>query len=191
MIEEEWKDIPNYEGIYQVSSWGRIKSCERDIIYSNGKVVHRKEQLLSIVKGFSEYLTVGLNKNGKHKTYLVHRLVASAFLENPLNLPYINHKDENKFNNNVENLEWCTASYNTVYNNAMRKRIDTRNVNGSHGAEKKVYQYDLQGNLVRIWDSLISIQRETGFNHSNINSCCLSKKYRNTAYGYKWSYRYM
>lgn len=111
-----------------------------------------------------------------------------AFIPNPKNLPCINHKDENKYNNFVDNLEWCSYSYNTKYNNSMRTRLDTRNSNQSYGCEKKVYQYDLQGNLVKLWPSLKSINRELGYTATNISSCCLDKQYRKTAYGYKWSY---
>ena len=188
MKEEKWRDIPDYEGLYQASSYGRIKASARTINYQNGKIVQRKERIMSLIKGYGEYLTIGLCKNKKRHLCYVHRLIAITFIPNPSNLPYINHKDENKYNNKVDNLEWCTQSYNTKYNNAMRRRLDTRFKNKSHGAEKKVYQYDLQGNLIKIWDSLISINRELGYKYTNISSCCLHKKYHHTAYGCKWSY---
>ena len=188
ITEEIWKDIPNYEGLYQVSSLGRVKSVKRIVPYKNGKVIHRKERLLSLSDSYGQYYTVGLIKEGNHKTWNVHRLVAMAFIPNPNNLPCINHKDENKYNNLVDNLEWCSYSYNTKYNNVMRTRLNTRNNNQSHGYEKKVYQYDLQGNLVKVWDSVKSINRELGYKPTNISSCCLNKQYRKTAYGYKWSY---
>lgn len=89
----------------------------------------------------------------------------------------------------MDNLEWCSYSYNTIYNNSMQIRLNTRNNNKSHGHEKKVYQYDLQNNLIKIWDSLQSINREFGYKTANISSCCLNKQYRKTAYGYKWSYK--
>ena len=149
ITEEVWKGIPEYEGIYQASSYGRVKACERTIYYGNGKVIHRKEKVLSLIKSYGQYLTVGLSKNNRHKTYNVHYLIAITFIENPDNLPCINHKNEDKYNNHVENLEWCSYSYNTKYNNNMRKKIDTRNANNSHGCEKQVYQYDLQGNFIK------------------------------------------
>lgn len=184
--EEIWKDIPNYEGIYQASSYGRIKSCARVIHYKNGKIIHRKERFLSLIKGFGQYLTVGLVKSNHHITYNVPYLIAITFIENPNSLPCVNHKDENKYNNKVDNFEWCTYSYNTKYNNGMRKRIDTRNLKNTHGREKKVYQYDFQGNLIKIWVSVSSVEKGLGFKKTNISSCCLNKK--NKAYGYKWSY---
>jgi len=186
--EETWRDIPNYEGLYQVSSLGRVKAVQRTIHYKNGKTIHRKERLLSLSDSYGQYYTVGLIKNGKHKTWNVHRLVAMAFIPNPHNLPCINHKDENKYNNTVDNLEWCSYSYNTKYNGSMRVRLNTRNKNQSRGYEKKVYQYDLQGNLIKIWNSVRVISRELNYKASDISSCCLNKQYRKTAYGYKWSY---
>lgn len=183
---EEWKDIPGYENLYQASSLGRIKSCAKTICYTNGKIIHRKEKILSLVNSYGQYLTVGLNKNSEHKTYNVHYLIALTFIENPDNLPCINHKDENKYNNTVNNLEWCSYSYNTTYNNAMRTRLNTRNANNSFGCEKKVHQCDLQGNTIRVWNSVRSIERELGYKSSNISSCCLNK--RKTAYGYIWKY---
>lgn len=188
MITEEWKDIPGYEGLYQASSFGRIKACERIIQYINGKKIHKKERILSPANSYGQYLSVGLVKNKAHKTYNVHYLIALTFIDNPANLRCVNHKDEDKFNNLVDNLEWCSYSYNTRYNDGMRRRIDTRNKNNSFGCEKKVYQYDLKGNLIKLWPSVKSISRELGYKVTNISSCCLGKQYRKTAYGYKWSY---
>ena len=113
MITEEWKDIPGYEGLYQASSFGRIKACKRIIKYVNGKKTHKKERILSPANSYGQYLSVGLIKNKVHKTYNVHFLVALTFIDNPDNFPCVNHKDEDKFNNLVDNLEWCSYSYNT------------------------------------------------------------------------------
>lgn len=109
---EEWKDIEGYEGLYQVSE-GEVKSLN----YNKTK----KERVLkkSIVGG---YYTVNLHKDGVMKTYYVHKLVAEAFIPNPDNLPCINHKDENKLNNSVSNLEWCTVKYNTNYGTCIERR---------------------------------------------------------------------
>ena len=106
---EIWKDVKGYEGLYQVSNLGGIKSL--------GNSQNRKEKLLrtSIRNG---YCTTYLYKNNKKKSFLCHRLVAEAFIPNPDNLPQVNHKDENKLNNCVENLEWCTAKYNVNYSSA-------------------------------------------------------------------------
>ena len=104
---EEWRDIEGYEGLYQISNLGRVKSLR------NNKM--RKEKILKVKKNTTGYLYLSLYKNNVGKNYLLHRLVAKAFLENPNNYPCINHKDENKENNNVNNLEWCTYLYNSTY----------------------------------------------------------------------------
>ena len=113
-IEEIWKPIKNYEGLYEVSNLGRIKGVTR---YVKGKVGYRiqKEKIRKCEVSSNGYLHVLLCKNGKYTTHNVHRLVAGAFIPNPDNLPEINHKDENKENNCVDNLEWCTRKYNMNY----------------------------------------------------------------------------
>ena len=108
---EEWKAIAGYEGLYEVSNLGRIKSLSR--IDSRG--YKRNEKILKLNKDSGGYLKVSLYKNGKPKQYNVHRLVAIAFIPNPDNLPEVNHKDENRINNYVDNLEWCNRKYNCNY----------------------------------------------------------------------------
>ena len=114
---EEWKDIKGYEGKYQISNKGRVKSL-------NYKRTG-KEKILKLSSDINGYKKITLCKNSKQKTYLIHKLVAEAFLPNPDNLPVVNHKDENKLNNNVENLEWCTQAYNVNYshNNCKSRKI--------------------------------------------------------------------
>ena len=107
---EIWKDILGYEGLYQVSSYGRIKSLSRKRNNGLDKTIILKENINN--KG---YKRINLHKNKKMKSYLVHRLVAQAFIPNPNNYPIINHKDENPSNNHVSNLEWCTYKYNNNY----------------------------------------------------------------------------
>lgn len=120
---EVWKDIKNYEGLYQVSNLGNVKSVDRYVYAgdnSNHKYQHIKEHNLKL-NGGDKYIQVSLCKNGKIKAVLVHRLVAEAFIPNPDNLPCINHKDENPKNNQAENLEWCTYKYNNEYNGRIAK----------------------------------------------------------------------
>ena len=114
---EEWRDIKDYEGFYQVSNFGRVKSLDR-YIERNGKPALLKGKIIkqAYTGRGRDYLFVGLSKNGKVKLVNVHRLVAEAFIPNPDNLPQVNHKDENKSNNCVDNLEWCSALYNLTYN---------------------------------------------------------------------------
>ena len=157
MIEiEEFRDIPGYEGMYEVSNLGRIRR--------NGKI-------LKPSKSNWGYLKLVLFKNGTRKTVLVHRLVAYAFIPNPQNLPQINHKDEDKTNNSVDNLEWCDNKYNANY---------------SHS--KPVLQYDKTGNFIREWPSARKVEEETGIYNSNISQCCLGKRYK-TVGGFVWKYK--
>lgn len=104
---EIWKDITGYEGLYQVSNLGRVKSTQ----YFHGT----NERILKPISTHNGYFRVHLRKDGKLKTFKIHRLVAEAFIPNPDNLPQINHKDEDKTNNRVDNLEWCSARYNCNY----------------------------------------------------------------------------
>lgn len=187
--EEIWKDIAGFEGFYQVSNLGNVRSLDRKIIRSNGIPKTLKGQILSPGVNPCGYAFVYLGGSGGSKLYRIHRLVAESFIPNPNGYPVANHKDENKLNNSVENLEWCTYSYNTTYNNSMARRLNTRNKTHTYGCEKKVYQYDLRGRLVKVWKSLMEVSRELQLPWGNIANCCRGTKYRHTAYGYKWSYK--
>ncbi len=113
-MKEIWKDIEGYEGLYQVSNLGDVRSLK----YAGGNKVKILKQ--GNVNG---YKRVSLHKNNKQKNYFVHRLVAMTFIPNPNNLPLVNHKDENKTNNSVDNLEWCTQKYNINYGSAIKKVV--------------------------------------------------------------------
>lgn len=141
-MTEEWREIEGYEGLYQVSNLGRVKSLFRVVMRSDGKPNTVNEKILKngMTKG---YCAVVLCKDRKKKMYKVHRLVAMAFLSNPHNLPEVNHKDENKKNNHVDNLEWCTPKYNTNYGTCTERRVNTVVKNQSlrgenHPKSKKV-----------------------------------------------------
>lgn len=175
-MQEIWKDIKDYEGLYQISNLGRVKSL---MGWNFGKNDYEKrEKVLKPSKG--EYEKVVLFKNGKNKTYAVHRLVAKTFIPNLDNKPQVNHKDENKQNNCVDNLEWCTHKENMNYGTKQDResRIKTK---------YNVLQYDLNDNLIKVWFNLREITLNTNYKKSNIMSCCNHKS--KTAYGYKWKYK--
>ena len=120
-----WKDIKGYEGYYQVSNTGFIRSVDRWITYKNGSKHFLKGEPLKGRPDRDGYLIIGLAKEGKQRYIGIHRLVAEAFIPNPNNLPQVNHKDENKTNNSVWNLEWCTSKYNVNYGTGNSRRSKT------------------------------------------------------------------
>ena len=139
-MKEIWKDIKGYEGRYQISNLGNVKSLSyTKETYQRGykQVMMYKEKLLK--PNNETYKMVALSKNGTTTHKLVHRLVAEAFIPNPNSYSYVNHKDENKHNNCADNLEWCTAKYNTNYGNGYKTRIQT--IRNTYG--KCIDQYDI------------------------------------------------
>ena len=166
---ELWKDVKGFEGLYQVSTWGNVKSIKKNII-------------LKPTKNTKGYFFVDLHKNGKRKLFLIHRLVAEAFILNPLNLPEVNHKDEVKTNNRRWNLEWCSSEYNKHYGTAIERMKKT--LTNRKDCSKPVYKYDLQGNLIYKYMSMMSAERD-GFVRGSIRySISKNKPYK----GYIWSY---
>ena len=134
---EEWRSIEGYEGLYEVSSYGRVRSLDR---YDN-RNYFRKGKVLSPGKTPNGYLVVVLSCNEKQKTITVHRLVAQAFIPNPDNLLEVNHKDEDKTNNSVDNLEWCDHSYNNNYGSRMDKVRKTKELSGYWTGVSKTKDY--------------------------------------------------
>ena len=180
---EFWKDIPGYEGLYEVNNEGKVKRLERVIIRSNGRLQVIEEKILTPKVDKDGYLFVGLRKDGVRRHLKVHRLVALTFIPNPESLPQVNHKDEDKANNKVENLEWCTAEYNINYG--------TRNLRMANVESKQVFQYSLDDELINVWDSVSECDRN-GYTSSAISSCCNNKylSQNNNIYkGCKWSYQ--
>lgn len=176
---EIWKDVPNYEGIYQVSNLGNIKSLKYD---RTGE-----ERILKTNKDSGGYLKVNLYKNRKPKTYLVHRLVATVFLPNPDNLEEVNHINQIKNDNRVSNLEWCDAKYNCNYGTRNDRMVSTRTKKNSYGAEKSVMQLSKNGiKIINTYKSTQEASRQTGINRANICSCCRGK-YK-SAGGFVWKY---
>lgn len=166
---EVWKDVgeckgyEEYKGLYKVSNLGRVKN--------------NKCMVKSLNINHRGYYSVKLYSKGKSKNARINRLVALAFLPNPEDLPVVNHKDENKLNNRVNNLEWCTVKYNNNYGTTKERR------------SKPVIMYDKQDNKLREFNSVIDANQYLGKrkHSSNINKCCNGK--HKTAYGYKWKYK--
>lgn len=167
MKKEYWKPVVGYEGHYQVSNFGRVKSIK-----------FGKEILLKQRQCMNGYKSVILYKNGKGKNILVHRLVAQAFIDNPDNLPEVNHKDECKTNNVVSNLEWCDRKYNQNYGTRIERVAEK--------LSKPVLQYDLEGNFIKEWPSIMECDRN-GFNRGHIADCCQGKL--KTYKGFIWRYK--
>lgn len=187
-MEEIWKDVKEYEGLYQVSNLGRIKSLKR--IGKNKRFYGGK--ILKIT--FRPYGEVGLSKNCKTKTFLIHRVVANAFLENKENKPQINHINGIKTDNRVENLEYCTQQENNIHAIKNKLRITPSGCNHylygkyseKHPNSKKIAQYTLDNDLIKVWNCAADVQRELNIPKSNLCKCC--KGERKTAGSYKWKY---
>lgn len=168
-MEEIWKDIEGYEGLYQVSNLGRVKSLN---YRRTGK-----EVILSLHTDKDGYKQISLHKNGKINTYQVHRLVAEAFIPNPDNLPQVNHKIddfEHKSDNRVENLEWCTAEYNTNYGNRNKRASESlkgKNSGSKHHKARKVKCVTTG----EIFNTIKEACEKYNTYHSEISKCCKGK----------------
>ena len=175
---ETWKAIAEYEGLYEVSDMGRVKSLK----FGN-------ERILKPRKDAWGYLQVGLYKDGKSKNSKVHRLVAKAFIPNPQGLETVNHKDEDKTNNFASNLEWMSVKDNNNYgtrNKRAGEAISKANINNQMFS-KKVQMFDKKtGELLSTFPSTCEAERVTGINQGNISKCCIGK--RKSAGGYIWRY---
>ena len=178
MTKEVWKDIKGYEGLYQVSNLGRVKSLAHVTIRKNGSKLPVKERILKPSTTPDGYLRVELFRSGKRKIMNIHRLVYEVFHKNPENKPCVNHIDENKTNNMASNLEWCTAKENCNHG--------TRNKRIAKSKNKSVAQYTPNGKLIKIWQSILEVEKHLGFSHGNISKVTRGKQ--KTAYGYVWKY---
>lgn len=180
-MEEIWKPIRGYENQYEVSNTGKIRRIKHRITVGNTRpLLPEREKKLSLNK--KGYWIVALYKGQQQKHFSVHRLVAEAFIENPHNLPQVNHKDENKSNNNVDNLEWCTNKYNSAYG-TRGKRIATANTNGKQS--KTII--GKCGNVTLKFPSIAEASRQLKITRTNIVK--VLKKQRNRAGGYTWEYQ--
>ena len=178
MNKEIWRDVKGYEGLYKVSSEGRVKSLKRKD--SLGRTI--EERILKPVVVGRGYLRVDLYTGGKMKRFFVHRLVCEVFHENPDNKPEVNHINEIKTDNRACNLEWCTRIENCNHgtrNERMAKGI-------AKALSKPVGQYTRDGELVKIWPSAIEVQRQAGFSQGGVSA--VARGEHKQAYGYIWKY---
>ena len=182
ILNEEWRPVKGFEGYYEVSNQGRVRSLDnyRRVCDVNGvehmrfvKGVVRKLQLLP-----NGYVSVSLKSMGKHRRFNVHRLIAETFIPNPHNLPEVNHKDEDKSNNRVDNLEWCDRLYNANYGTGRQRMIMTKS--------RQIEQLTLDGRHVAYYDSGNEAARMTNYNRTSIHKALNGTQ--NTAYGYQWRY---
>lgn len=182
-MEEIWKDIAGFENCYQVSNLGRVKSLQRK--------QRIKDKILKPSFGKRNYLQINLYKDGRMFKFSIHKLVANAFISNPNNYPCINHKDEDKQNNTVENLEWCDYKYNNSYGGRLNR------VSENNCLSKNVLQYTKNEQFIKEWQNArFAIIGNNFFNKDvaniktikrAINNCCSGE--RKTAYGFKWKYK--
>lgn len=183
--QEIWKDIEGYEGIYQVSSMGRIRALDRIKPNSFGQIA--KGHIMAFCDNGNGYVWVSLWKNGKGRMRYVHRLVANAFLKNDKKLPQVNHKNEDKKDNRVENLEYCDAKYNCNYGN---RKINAKNAFVKNGTNRAIDIYDINGNFIKTCQLSNDACVEFGVNRRGMYLMCngitkSSKGYRFAFHGEK------
>ena len=180
MGAEIWKPIAGFEGYYEVSNRGRIRSVDRIVTMKNGRKRLTQGKMLKpfVYNGDGNYTGVVLSKDGNHRKHSIHRLVAQAFVPNPNNLPEVNHKDENKTNNCAENLEWCDRKYNNTYGTAKVRAAVTQG--------KPVLQLK-DGRIVNAWPTEGLAAQFTGASQGGISACCRGEMKTSGGYGWMWA----
>lgn len=189
---EEWRDIAGYEGYYQVSNFGKVRSVDRYVKCKGFNYIEGRIMKPNMDK--YGYFKILLCKNNKYKTFTIHRLVGMTFpdlvdwTEEAKGKPFeeleINHKNECKWDNAVWNLEWCNSKYNINYGTGIKRRIETQRKTMS--TMKPILQYTLDMEFVAEYPSASEASRKTGINKSNISSCCNGNPEHKSAGGYVW-----
>ena len=194
---EIWKPVVGYEGLYEVSSFGRVRSLDRLVNRRNGSFGLKKGKTLKPHINRLGYKMIGLSMDGKCKHYMVHRLVAQAFIPNTENNPCVDHINTDKTDNTVclnedgsvnyekTNLRWCTQKENN--NNPLTKEKRGEALRKSH--TKKVQQFTKDGIFINEWNSIIGAARELKINASGIWSCCNGRNRCKSYGGYVWRYK--
>ncbi|QEE50332.1 hypothetical protein FUA48_12310 [Flavobacterium alkalisoli] len=189
---EIWRDVLNYEGCYQISNLGRVKSVERKVKSSRSKTGYRtiKEKLMTPLLSKYGYYRVHLMKEGKSFIAMVHRLIAEAFIPNPNNKPQVNHINLIRTDNRIENLEWMTNKENMRHawdnNSANKEAIKKATIIAQERNKKAVIQYNVNMEIVKTFLSIKDASEECNIRHSNIGMCCSGKI--KTAGGFIWKY---
>lgn len=192
---EEWRDIEGYEGLYQVSNYGRVKALERSYTERNSrKATHTlEERILKPSKYSKGYLYVTITKNDERKIKKIHRLVAEAFIPNPNGYDVVHHKDHNPSNNCVENLEWMNKEDHDKEHGIVKSEL----YKGKHHSKetefpsKVVYKYDLNNNLLGTYQSTAEAAIQNGVCQAAVSACCrncFNREGNNIYKGHKWSY---
>lgn len=185
-MKEEWRDIKGYEGIYQVSNYGRIKSLSRIISIGRGHFRLSNEKILKQSESNKGYYIICLHNNYKERKHLVHRIVYESFIGDIPKGMEVNHIDENPKNNKVTNLNLLTHKENLNWGTVRIRQSEKHKGKINNHLSKKTLQYDLDGNLIKEWPSSMEIERQLGFRQGNIGMCC--RGIRKSAYGYVWKY---
>lgn len=176
---ERWKWIPGFEGLYEASTWGRIRSVDRWVIYANGRKHLHEGRILKPRRTKGGYLLVTLYRDGKQHQFLIHRLVAETFIPNPENKPQIHHRDEDKTNNVVENLSYCTAKENINFGTGNKRRGASKS--------KTVEALDPETGVVMLEFPSTCEAGRNGFLQSTVSACCRGKQ--RTHKGLIWRYK--
>lgn len=175
-MEEIWRDIKEYEGLYQISNWGNVKRLSHKRYDRNQILKERKIKVIYPKNKWYPYLS--LCKEGKYINKYLHRILAETFIPNPNNEPCINHIDGNKQNNSLDNLEWCSFSHNNR---------EAHKLGLNKGTAKTTLQYDKQGNFIKEWFSTRKAEHDLHIANGKVSDCCIGK--RKTAGGFVWKYK--